>query len=696
MPEAVGYAVADGIAVLTIDNPPVNALGHAVREGLLAEVERAAADPAVAGLVLIGAGRTFPAGANIREFDTPRLDPHLSVIINMLDAMAKPAVAAIHGTALGGGLELSLGCHFRVAAPTARMGTPEVKLGIFPGAAGTQRLPRIVGLDRALQLVVLGDPIDAGTARDWGLVDAIVDGDLRAGALAFARRAVTERLPLRHSSEPRAGLGRPEDFKETIDKWRATAARRFRGQESPIEALESVLDGLRMPYDEALAADRRRFEKRRDSQQSKALRYAFFAEREVAKVPGVDRDTPVRPLATAGVVGAGTMGRGIAIALIDAGLPVTMVDTSGPALAAAVEMMNAHWDGQAARGRIDADEAARRKARLATAMDIAALGTADLVIEAAFEEMGVKRDIFARLDRVAKAGALLATNTSYLDIDHIAAATARPGDVLGLHFFVPANLMRLLEIVQAGKTSAEAMATAFALASRMGKTGAMARNGFGFVANASRAPMVREANFLVEEGAEPAQIDGAIERFGMPLGPLATSDLSGLDVSWRMRRDTAATRDQSLRYVHIADAMVDAGRLGRKVGKGWYLYPEGSQRVPDAEVTVLARKVAAAHGVPRRAIDDAEIVDRCLYAAVNEGARLLGLGRALRASDIDIMWQYGFGFPAWRGGIMFHADSVGLDTVLARVEEFHARHGRLWEPAPLLVRLARENGKFTV
>ncbi|MGE0255904.1 MAG: 3-hydroxyacyl-CoA dehydrogenase NAD-binding domain-containing protein [Alphaproteobacteria bacterium] len=695
MPEVVGYAVEDGIAVLTIDNPPVNALGIAVREGLLAGVERAAADPAVAALVLIGAGRTFPAGADIREFNSPRLDPHLSVVINHLDDMAKPTVAAIHGTALGGGLELSLGCHFRVAAPAARMGTPEVKLGIFPGAAGTQRLPRIVGLDRALQLVVLGDPIDAATARDWGLVDAIVDGDLRAGALAFARRAVAEALPLRHSSRPREGIGTVDEFKDVIDKWRATAARRFRGQQSPVEALESVLDGLRMPYDEALAADRRRFEKCRDSLQSKALRYAFFAEREVAKVPGVEKDTPVRKLDSAGVVGAGTMGRGIAIALVDAGMPVTLVDTSREALAAAADMMGAHWDGQAARGRIEADEAERRKARLTTATDIAALGAADLVIEAAFEEMGVKRDVFARLDTVAKAGALLATNTSYLDIDHIAAATGRPEDVLGLHFFVPANLMRLLEIVQAGQTSAEAMATAFALARRMGKIGAMARNGFGFVANASRAPMVREANFLVEEGAEPAQIDSAIERFGMPLGPLATSDLSGLDVSWRMRRDTAATRDPALRYVHLADAMVDAGRLGRKAGKGWYLYPEGSQRVPDAELTALAETTAKVHGVARRAIDDAEIVDRCLYAAVNEGARLLGLGRALRASDIDIMWQYGFGFPAWRGGIMFHADSVGLDRVLARVEEFHAVHGRLWEPAPLLVKLARENGKFT-
>lgn len=695
MPEAVGYAVEDGIAVLTIDNPPVNALGIAVRQGLFAGVERAAADPAVEAMVLIGAGRTFPAGADIREFDTPRLDPHLSVVINLIDAMTKPAVAAIHGTALGGGLELSLGCHFRVAAPTARMGTPEVKLGIFPGAAGTQRLPRIVGLDRALQLVVLGDPIDTTTARAWGLVDAIADGDLRAGALAFARRAVAEKMQLQHSSEPKSGIGRPEDFKDIIEKWRTTAARRFRGQQSPVEALESVIDGLRMPYDEAVAADRVRFEKCRDSLQSKALRYAFFAEREVTKVPGVGKDTPVRDLAAAGVIGAGTMGRGIAIAVVDAGLPVTLVDTSPQALAAAADMMNAHWDSQAARGRIAPDEAERRKARLSTATGIDALGSADLVIEAAFEEMGVKRDIFARLDKVAKPDALLATNTSYLDIDNIAAATGRPENVLGLHFFVPANLMRLLEVVEAGKTSPEALATAFALARRMGKVGALARNGFGFVANASRAPMVREANFLAEEGAEPAEIDRAIEDFGMPLGPLATSDLSGLDVSWRMRRDTASTRDPSLRYVHLADAMVEAGRLGRKAGKGWYLYPEGSQRVPDAEVTALAERIAGEQGIARRRIDAQEILDRCLLAAVNEGARLLGIGRALRASDVDIMWQYGFGFPAWRGGIMFHADSLGLDKVLARVEEFHARHGKLWEPAPLLVKLAREKGRFT-
>ncbi|MFT5181243.1 MAG: 3-hydroxyacyl-CoA dehydrogenase, partial [Alphaproteobacteria bacterium] len=670
--------------------------GLAVREGLMAQIDRAAGDDAVEAIVLIGAGRTFPAGADIREFDQPTREPHLIAIVDHFDTIDKPIVAAVHGTALGGGLELMLGCHFRVAAPGARVGTPEVKLGIFPGAAGTQRLPRVAGLDQALELIVLGEPIGAAQALDYGIVDEIVEGDLLDGGIAFAEKILDEGRPRRISSEPKEGIGSPAEFADILQKYRDLASRRMRGQESPHEALASVIDGLEMPYDQAVIADRERFPRCKDSDQSKALRYAFFAEREASKIPGVGKDITPRPVETGAVVGAGTMGGGIIMCFADSGIPVTAIETSQEALDRGMRMITKNYQGMVDRGRIDEAEMARRLGLISTSLDFSGAGEADLIIEAAFEDLDLKKEIFGKLDGVAKPGAILATNTSYMDINQIAAETGRPGDVIGLHFFVPANVMKMLEVVRTDTSSPEAVATGMRLAKTFGKVGGLAGVSHGFVANRSRAPLVREANFLVEEGANPAQIDQVLREFGMPMGVLAVSDLSGLDVSWRMRQSLAHLHDPEERYPHLADRLCEMGRFGRKTGSGWYSYGEGgSLPVPDPQVEEIAAQIAAERGIERRQIDEAEIRDRCLYAAVNEGAKIVEEGVALRASDIDIMWQYGFGFPRWRGGIMYHADQVGLPKVLARVEEFHAAHGKLWQPSALLRDLAGSGGSFT-
>lgn len=696
MSDVVGYDTEGRIAVLTIDNPPVNALGIAVREGIMAQMDRAVADEAVDAIVLIGAGRTFPAGADIREFDQPTREPHLIAVVDHLDTIEKPVVAAIHGTALGGGLELALGCHFRVASPSARMGTPEVNLGIFPGAAGTQRLPRVAGLDHALELIVLGKPIGAEKAHTYGIVDEIIEGDLRDGAVAFAARVVADGTPRRISSEPRAGIGSPEEHAETIETYRDLANRRMRGQDSPHQALDSVIDGLTMPYDDAVAADRKRFEVCKNSDQSRALRYAFFAEREASKIPDIGKDVAPRNIGSAAVIGAGTMGRGIAVSLADSGFPVTLVETSPEAIDTGLTEIGKIYDTIVQRGRIDAAEKDARMARISGAVGFDDIAEADLVIEAAFEDLNVKKEIFAKLDGVAKPGAVLATNTSYMDIDAIAAATARPEDVIGLHYFVPANAMRLLEVVRPAKAALDVIVTGMALAKQTGKVGVLARVCHGFIANRSRLPLVREATFLVEEGAAPAQIDAVLTGLGMPMGPLAVSDLSGLDVSWRMRQSLADQHDPDERYMHLADRMCELGRFGIKAGKGWYRYDEGSRRpTPDPETEAIAIEVAKERGTERRDISDDEIRERCLYAAINEGAKILDEGIAARASDIDVMWLYGFGYPRWRGGIMFTADAIGLGEIYERVCAFHAEHGKQWAPSPLLARLAEKGGSFT-
>ena len=696
MSEVVGFELRGRNAIITIDNPPVNALSLGVRQGLMERVDRAAMDSEVLAIILIGLGRTFPAGADIREFDKPVEEPHLLSIIDHFDSIKKPIIAAIHGTALGGGLELALGCHFRVSLSTARFGTPEVKLGIFPGAAGTQRLPRVIGLDRSLELIVLGEPIDARTAFEYGLIDKLVEGDLLEGAISFTRNVLNEKLAIQTSSEPREGIGSPEDFQEVIQKYRDIASKKMRGQESPHEAIESVIDGLKLPYDQAVKADRKRFPRCKDSDQSRALRYSFFAEREASKIPGVSKEITPREIKKGAVIGAGTMGGGILMCFADAGIPVLAIESSSEALETGMETISKNYQRMVERGRITETEKANRISLISTSLNFNDLSDADLIIEAAFEDLELKKEIFSKLNEIAKSGAILATNTSYMDINQIAAVTQRAEDIIGLHFFVPANVMKMLEVVRTSSSSPEALATGMQLAKQFKKVGGVAGVSHGFVANRSRAPLVREAQFLVEEGASPAQIDAVLRDFGLPMGVLAVSDMSGLDVSWRMRKSLAHLRDSEERYPHLADRLCEMGRFGRKAGYGYYSYSEGGNLpIPDPEVEEIALKVAEENGVERRKINDAEILDRCLYAAVNEGSKIVEEGIAYRASDIDIMWQYGFGFPRWRGGIMYHADIIGLSEVLDRIEEFHEIHGKLWQPSALLKELAQSGGSFT-
>jgi 3-hydroxyacyl-CoA dehydrogenase len=688
----VEYTKRDTIAVLTLDNPPVNALSVAVRQGLIEGIERAIGDPAIVGVVVIGKGKTFIAGADIREFGKPAQPPRLSAAIAALEASLKPVVAAIDGVALGGGLEVALGCHFRIATPRAQVGLPEVKIGIVPGAGGVERLPRVAGLEPALKMIVSGDPVRAPQAAKLGIVDAVVEGDLLTEAVAFAERVVAEKRPLRRLREVPIETGAP-DWRALLARARETAARQNRGQISPQRAIDCIENALTLPFDKAFAETARIIGELIPSEQAKALRYAFFAEREAAKVPDIDRSIEAKPINTAAVIGAGTMGAGIAMCFADAGIPVQILESSAEALDKGLARIEQLYQEMVQKGRIRPEDKTKRVDLITRAAAYEAIGGADIVIEAAFEEMGVKRDVFAKLDRAMKPGAVLATNTSTLDVDEIARATGRPESVIGLHFFSPANVMRLLEIVRGAQTAKDVVATAQALAKRIGKVGVVCGVCHGFVANRSRGPLTREAGFLVDEGALPQQVDKVLYDFGMPMGPFAVADLAGIDVSWRVRRSLDATRPKDIRYSPTADRLYQLGRLGQKTGKGWYRYAPGDRKpLPDPEVEAVILHSSRDQGITRRPISDQEILARCLYAAVNECAKILDEGIALRASDVDVMWLYGFGFPRWRGGPMYYADTIGLAKVHDAVREFHRQHGVLWTPSPLLARLA-ETGK---
>jgi 3-hydroxyacyl-CoA dehydrogenase len=691
---SVAYSQQGSIAVLTVDNPPVNALSVAVRQGLVDSIERAISDPAITAVVLIGKGKTFIAGADIREFGKPPQPPRLSAAIAALEASPKPVVAAIDGVALGGGLEVALGCHFRIATPRAQVGLPEVKIGIVPGAGGVERLPRVAGLEPALKMIVSGDPVRAPQAAKLGILDAVAEGDLLTEAVAFAERVVAEKRPLRRLREVPIETG-TTDWRALLARARETAARQNRGQISPQRAIDCIENALTLPFDKAFAETARIIGELIPSEQAKALRYAFFAEREAAKVPDIDRSVEAKPINTAAVIGAGTMGAGIAMCFADAGIPVQILESSAEALDKGLGRIEQLYQEMVQKGRIRPEDKAKRVGLITRAAAYEAIGGADIVIEAAFEEMGVKRDVFAKLDRAMKPGAVLATNTSTLDVDEIARATGRPESVIGLHFFSPANVMRLLEIVRGAKTAKDVVATSQALAKRIGKVGVVCGVCHGFVANRSRGPLTREAGFLVDEGALPQQVDKVLYDFGMPMGPFAVADLAGIDVSWRVRRSLDATRPKDLRYSPTADRLYQLGRLGQKTGKGWYRYEPGDRKpLPDAEFEAVIRQSSRDQGITRRPVSDQEILARCLYAAVNECAKILDEGIALRASDIDVMWLYGFGFPRWRGGPMYHADMIGLAKVYDAVREFHRQHGVLWTPSPLLARLAETGQSF--
>jgi 3-hydroxyacyl-CoA dehydrogenase len=684
---AVSVAVEDGIAVITVDNPPVNAISQAVRRGLVDAMAEIAANDGAKAAVILGAGRMFIAGADVREFGKPPEPPTLPEVVAAIEASDKPVVVAIHGVALGGGLEIAMGCHYRVVAPGAKLGLPEVNLGIIPGAGGTQRLPRLVGFKAALDLVTTGRQAGAREAAEMGLADAVIEGDLKQGALAFARAQIGK--PVRRVSEIEAP--KPESDAFFTDAKVATA-RRARGQVSPVKAVEA-LEAATLPFAEGHKREREIFVALRGSDQAKALRHAFFAERAVGKVPGLE-DAKPREVNTIGVIGGGTMGAGIAAAALRAGYPVTLIEADEAALARGRENVAKNLDGYVSRGRMTEDEKADLMAKLAASLDYGALAAADLVIEAVFEDMDVKKEVFAKLDSAARPGAVLATNTSYLDIDEIAAATGRPADVLGLHFFAPAHIMRLLEIIRTDSSADDVIATGFAVGRRLGKIGVLSGVCDGFIGNRILAHFRKQADYMVEDGAMPWDVDGAMEAFGLPMGPYKVMDLSGLDISYAMRKRQAATRPAEERYVAIADRLCEAGWLGRKTGRGWYVYEDGkSTPNPDAEKIVL--KESAKKGIARRAFAPEEIQTRILYAMINEGARIVNEGIAKRPLDVDMVEIMGYGFPRWRGGPMCAADIIGLEKVQATIRDFARQDAYYWKPAPLLEHLVAEGKGFS-
>jgi 3-hydroxyacyl-CoA dehydrogenase len=675
------------VGVITIDNPPVNALKNAVRAGLVVALNEAKADPKVEAVVIACAGRTFIAGADISEFGKPPMTPNTGDVIAAIEAVQKPIVAALHGTPLGGGLEIALGCHFRIAAPGTRLGLPEIKLGLMPGAGGTQRLPRLVGIEKALTMILTGDPIPATDALQHGLIDDIVEGDATSAAIAFARRVVAEKRPAVLARDRADRLAKADRAK--FEELAAAQLKRGKGLQAPAAAIDSIRNALDLPFEEALTRERAKFVELVGSPQSKAQRHIFFAEREAAKAPDVPAGAKPREIKHAAVIGAGTMGGGIAMCFANAGIPVTIVEASQEALTRGLDTIAKNYKSTAARGGLAPDEVERRIGLIKGSTDMAAVGEADLVIEAVFEEMDVKRQVFAALDRIAKPDAVLATNTSYLDVNAIARTTTRPHSVLGMHFFSPANVMRLLEVVRGEKTDPQALVSAIALGRRIGKAPVVVGVCHGFVGNRMLRLRSVEAERLLIEGALPQDIDAAMTDFGFPMGPLAAGDLAGLDISWRMRKA------QGLR-AEIADRLCELGRFGQKTGKGFYLYETGSRAPkPDPEVEKLIVETSAALGVRRRPIDKQEIVERLLFPMINEGARILDERIAARASDIDVIWVFGYGFPAWRGGIMHYADTLGLPYVRDRLAEFAACTGdERHKPAPLLTKLAAEGMGF--
>ncbi|MBZ9745616.1 enoyl-CoA hydratase/isomerase family protein [Mesorhizobium sp. CO1-1-7] len=684
MSSSVSVANEGGVAIVTIDNPPVNALSFHVREPLMQALVALRDDASVAAIVIACAGRTFVAGADITEFGKPMQQPELRAIVAVLEAIAKPTVAAIHGTALGGGLELALGCHFRVADQGARLGLPEVKLGILPGGGGTVRLPRLVGATKALKMIVSGTPIGADEAYGAGLVDAVFEGDLTTHAVNFAREMARKGGPFPPVRD------RDDVLKETdlaaFDAEAADLARKARGLEAPIACAQAVRNAVTLPFDEALAEERALFVKLVASDQSRAQRHLFFAEREAAKLPG--KDVVKRRIARVGVIGAGTMGGGIAMAFANGGFPVTLLETSQEALRRGLATIEKNYTVSVARGSLSEDAKRQRLAQFKGTIDHADLADCDLIVEAAFEDMAVKKEIFGKLDAVARPGAILATNTSYLDIDEIAASTSRPQDVLGLHFFSPANVMKLLEIVRAEKTAPDALATVIDLARRIGKVAVVVGVCHGFVGNRMLAARGSESEALLLEGATPSQIDKAFTDFGWPMGPFQMGDLAGLDIGWRNRKARGLTAP-------IADTLCQQGRFGQKTGRGFYLYENGSRTpVPDPEVEALIRDKAAEKGIVPRTIDADEIIERTLYPLVNEGAKILEEGIAARASDIDVVWVNGYGFPIGKGGPMFWAGLEGAARIVGRLRYWHERTGKdVFKPAPLLERMA-ETGSW--
>lgn len=696
MSELVTLSRVGDIGVITINNPPVNALSPGVPSGIENGVKVYSDDPSVKAIVLIGGGRTFIAGADINEFgkitsgEKKEVDPALQTIFSTLEECPKPVVAAIHGTALGGGFEVALCCQYRVAVESAKVGLPEVKLGLIPGAGGTQRLPRLAGLIKAADLCTSGELISATEASQAGIIDRIVEGDLLDGAVAFVREAAAGSGTHRKTRELVIPPYDPQEFAAL----KGAVAKRSRGLTAPLKALEAV-EAATLPFAEGMQRESQIFRDCMFSEQSKALIHAFFGERIVGKVPGIDKDTSKLPIRMAAVVGAGTMGGGIAMNYANAGIPVLLKEATQEMLDKGLAIIRRNYAATVQKGRLTQEQMEQRMALIQPTLTYDRFREADIVVEAVFEGMELKKKVFGELDKVTRPDAILASNTSTLDIDEIAAATSRPQQVIGHHFFSPANVMRLLEIVRGKQTSPQVIATSMALAKTIAKVGVLVGNCHGFVGNRMFAPYLREAQFLVEEGARVEEVDAAMVSFGMALGPLAVADLAGLDVGWRIKNEIRHLIPEDIRQPLVADVLYERGRYGQKTGAGWYRYPEGSRApVPDPEVQTLIEEVAKNAGIARRSIPSDEIVERIVYALINEGAKILGEGIALRAVDIDIIYIYGYGFPAYRGGPMWYADTVGIKNVYERIGEFEEQHGKDWTPAPLLKQLAEAGKNF--
>ena len=696
MTDLVQLTKDNDIAIITINNPPVNALSPGVPEGISEALDRIAQDASVKAAVLIGGGRTFVAGADIKEFGKmtsgkPR-GAGLTPFLLKLEDSTKPVIVAIHGTAFGGGLELAMAGHYRVAVSSAQVGQPEVKLGLIPGAAGTQRLPRLAGVAKAVEMCMTGNPVKADEALKFGIIDRIVDGDLLAGAVAFAREVAAKPAP--KTRERNEKLGNATENASIFSSARETAAKKQRGLLAPVAAIDAIEAATKMPFEEGCKFEQKLFIDCLFSEQSKSLIHVFFSEREVSKIPDIPKDTPLIPIKTAAVVGAGTMGGGIAMVLANAGFPVLLKETDQAALDRGLATIKSNYANSVKRGRFTQQAADERLNRITPTLSYDGFSTVNLVIEAVFEGMALKKEVFKELDRVCKPDAILASNTSTLNIDEIAASTSRPAFVIGTHFFSPANVMRLLEIVRGKATSKEVIATCMQLSKTLGKVGVLVGNCRGFVGNRMFGPYRREAQFLIEEGASIEAVDKALVDFGNAMGPLAVGDLAGLDVGWRINKEYRHLQPPGIRQAFVEDHLCELGRFGQKTGAGWYKYDDQRRATPDPVVDELIRKWVAEAGTAQRQISAAEIVDRCIYALVNEGARILEEGYALRASDIDIIYLNGYGFPAYRGGPMWYADSVGLKKVYERVSEFHRQHGEIWRPAPLLKRLAEQGKTF--
>lgn len=694
MSEVVTYNRDGNVGVITVNYPPVNALGHAVRSGLLAALNQGLADAEAKVLLLVCEGRTFIAGADIREFGKPIQEPVLPEVMNQFENSSKPVIAAIHGTALGGGLETALGCHYRVALGSAKVGLPEVKLGLLPGAGGTQRLPRLTGARKALEMITTGDFVAAPQALELGIVDAVEAGDdIREVGLAYARKAVEEGWPVRRVRDLTDKV-EADKGSEVFEEFRAALEKKARGLFSPFKCVDAVEAAFTLPFDEGLKRERALFSECMASPQRAGLIHAFFAEREVSKVKGLAKDTPVRDVNSVGIIGAGTMGGGIAMNFANVGIPVTLVEVKQEALDKGLGIIRKNYENSAKKGRISQQQVEERMALITGSLTYDDFKDADMVIEAVFENMAIKKEIFAKLDAVCKPGAILASNTSTLDIDEIASATARPQDVVGMHFFSPANVMKLLENVRGSQTSDEVKATVMAVAKKIKKVGVLVGNCYGFVGNRMLHKRGAEAMALVNEGATPQQVDKVLTDLGYPMGQFAMSDLAGIDVGYRIRQERRNSgEDVPLSWL---DKLAEQDRLGQKTMAGVYRYEEGSRKpIPDPAVDAIIEEFRKEQGITPRQITDQEILERCMFVMINEGAKILEEGIADRSLDIDIVWIYGYGFPAYRGGPMFWADQIGLDTILNAVEKYYDElGGDQWQPSALLKKLVADGRSF--